>query len=256
MNDGIIIKKFLEEIGLQDKSIRIYIFLLNFGPQPVSVIAKKIKAKRSSCYGYIGKLKEKGFVAENIQNGVTFITPTKFEYILNRFEEEIYNNYEKRKNQIKYLRNIETKLDQRKVKIDRPEIKVFTGKEALRSIYEISLTGKYIMAYFSASYDLEDQLVDDWHTKERTRKEIPIKILLPETIEGLEFASVKKLSKEVKTISKHKFPFHGVTLITDKNILMYSADDKIGVSIKSEYLSNNQAKIFDLIWDLTKNSYE
>lgn len=44
-----IIKKFLGNSGIDDKCINMYLFILEFGDQPISVIAKEIGAKRSSC---------------------------------------------------------------------------------------------------------------------------------------------------------------------------------------------------------------
>lgn len=194
-------------------------------------------------------------MSEENRDGVLYVSPIKLEYVLNRIEEEMYKDFKEKSNQIKHIRKSADLFNRTKLKLKKPKIKTYTGKTALRSIYEESLTGDFMTAYFSASYNENEKVVDDWHTKERVSRRIPIRILVPETIEGTEFASKAALLKEVKVISKSNFPFHGVMIITDKNILMYSADDLTGVSIESAYLAENQLRIFDLIWNLTENKY-
>lgn len=256
MENKIILKNFLRDRGIEGKCVDMYLFILEFGDQAISVIAKEIGAKRSSCYGYLDKLKKQGFVSEENRNGVLYVSPVKLEYVLNRIEEDLYKSFKETNSQIKHLRKSSNLFNRTKLRLEKPKIKTYTGENALRSIYEESLTGELMAGYFSASYVGKDKEIDDWHTKERVSRNIPVRILIPETNEGIEFASKKVFLKEVKIVSRAMFPFHGTMVITNKHILMYSADDSVAVSIESSYLAENQMRIFDLIWDLTERNYE
>lgn len=256
MNNNLVIKKVLAEAGLNENCINIYLFLLSFGAQPVSVIANKIKIKRSTCYGYIEKLKKDGFVSEDMKDGFSSIRPIKFEHILNRIEEDLYTNYEKKKNQISHLRSIEANFNSPNIKLDKPEVNLFSGDKALRSIYEESLAdGNLIRCYYephNGSYLLDD----NWHTNNRVSKGIYIKVIVPKSNKTKTYYSTDKDYTDIRVIASELFPFNGVTLVTNNKILMFSIMDNVGISIESSYLAQNQAKIFDLIWNLTGDNNE
>ena len=141
----------------------------------------------------------------------------------------------------------------------RPKVQLFNGDEALKNIYEISLSSKHMFAYFEpwpkdTGKHLRD--IDDWHTEERVRRKISVQIIIPDTNEGKSFAAVKKGLKEVIVIPASEFTHKDLTLITDTHVLIFSHADKIGIAIESLQIAKNQQAIFKLAWKGAKQLSE
>lgn len=81
----------LQAIGLNEKESRIYLILLQLGPQPVSIIAQKIGMNRSSCYAILEKLLKKGYIEKLIQEKNTNYRAVKPHFILDQLKTKQYD---------------------------------------------------------------------------------------------------------------------------------------------------------------------
>lgn len=73
----------LKQIGLNRKEAIIYTILLEIGSQPISVIAKKAKINRTTCYKVVEDLKKKGLISSFNKNSTTFITAEPVSTLMN-----------------------------------------------------------------------------------------------------------------------------------------------------------------------------
>lgn len=101
------IVKALSKFNIKKNSIIVFTLLLKVGPQPVSFISKKLKIKRTTCYGYLAQLKKEGFIHEEIRGKIKFFIPIKFSFLLDSLEEKIHIEFEETKNKLTHLREIE-----------------------------------------------------------------------------------------------------------------------------------------------------
>jgi sugar-specific transcriptional regulator TrmB len=82
----------LKQLGLKDQEIEAYMFLLREGESSVPKIAEKLKVQKSSAYFLIEKLKNKGFVYEQIRgkhNLISIDDPKKLKYLMEEKERSI-----------------------------------------------------------------------------------------------------------------------------------------------------------------------
>lgn len=79
------VKNFLEELGLSEKEIELYIEALRYGMQTGSTFAKKTGIARSSVNFLFDQLVQKGLATKEVRNKTTYfsaLSPESIEYIL------------------------------------------------------------------------------------------------------------------------------------------------------------------------------
>src|SRR3989339_1115358 len=120
----------LKELGFDEKEAMIYIALLELGPSPVAMIAKKTSIKRTCIYYDLEQLKEKGYISEIIENKKKKFIAEDPEKIKTIFQQRV-----ERLNQIiPDLTNLAT------TNITKPSVRYFVGKEGLKTMYMDSLS--------------------------------------------------------------------------------------------------------------------
>lgn len=245
----------LEGVGWPKQDAKIYITLLELGSQPASIIANHLKRNRVTTYHALDRLVQKKVVEKSFGKYGAYFKAKSPDIILQQLLEQ--------KNKVVSDLNYEIKgfewllpflNEYKRTDALRPRVQFFHDKP-LKEVYRLSLEAKSMQAYFQPwPKDQEEELnvLDDWHTQERVKLKIPIKIIIPKTKEGTAFAAIKKDLKETLIVPANLFPFKDVTIITEQRILIFSQAEKLGVSIESKHLADNQKAIFNLVWEGTK----
>jgi sugar-specific transcriptional regulator TrmB len=241
------IKQFLSKFEIDSPSSLIFELLLTHNELKVSEISKLTKLNRTSCYKYIEILEKNKLVQSYKKNGITRVFLENLDRIHLNFENRVEETYRSSMNQIDHFSKIISHLNQNKSQFHEPEVLFFKGNNALKDIYDLSFNTKKMVAYFDPWTDHTNASIDEWHKNERMRRQIPIRILVPDSLHGREFAKVKAKYKRSKLCDK--LNFSGMKLVTDDQILNYSDPEKMGVCIKSKFLAQNELAIFDKIWN-------
>lgn len=247
--------------GLQwtDEEASLYVTLLELGPQPASVVANHLERNRVTVFHALKRMAKKGLVRTSPhQSGVRF-QATEPARLLRRYEEERDERMADIQRGVKTLDSLVPHLEAISAKdVVRPRVQLFHGDNALKEIYSLSLTGKEMFAYFAPWSPATDKRlldIDNWHTRERVARKIPVKIITPDTEEGRSFASISAELKEIRLVPKALFPHQDITLITDRHMLIFSLGEHLGIAIESSYIAANQRAIFTLAWQgATKHS--
>jgi sugar-specific transcriptional regulator TrmB len=235
-----------------DDEASLYVALIELGPQPASVVAKHVDRPRVTVFHALERMAKKGMVRTSPHPSGTRFHATEPSALVRRMEEEHAKREAEGRLRLRTLESLVPQLEAIGAKdAVRPRVQVFHGENALKDIYALSLLGKEMYAYFSPwSSETEKNLraIDDWHTAERVKKKIPVKIIIPDTREGKAFAAVSKDGKNVRLVPHDLFPHQDVTLITDTHFLLFSVKDGLGIAIESAYVAANQRAIFTLAW--------
>jgi len=245
----------LEGLEWTKQEATLYVTLLQFGMQPASVVARHLKKNRITVYHALERLVQKKIIESSLSKNGVYYNAKAPHLLLQQFTEQKKKMMHHFDNDIESLHWLAPFLDGLKL-IDpiRPRVQLFHD-DALRQIYKLSLEAKSMVAYFQPwPKDKESPLneIDDWHTQERIRLKIPIKIIIPKTKEGLAFAAIKKELKETVVVSANLFPLQDVSIVAGSRILIFSSQEKLGISIESRHLANNQRAIFNLAWEGAK----
>ena len=245
----------LKGLDWTKQEAELYIALLQLGHQPASVIAQRTTKNRITTYHALERLADKGIIERVAGKGANNYQAKAPKLILQQLEEKRRKHSQEMIHQIESLNWLMPFLGKLEpAEPIKPKVQLFYS-EGLKEIYRISLEAKTMAAYFQPWNKKEEvhlNQIDDWHTKERVKRKIPVRIIIPKTKAGKEFASIKKELKQSITVSEELFPFQDITIITDEHILIYSQKEKLGISIESKQLAKNQQAIFNLAWEGAK----
>ena len=117
-------KSVLEELGLSEGEIKVYLALLKLGAIPVSKIKEETNLHRTTIYDFLEKLINKGLVSYVIKNNVKYYGATHPEKLMEFLNEK--------QNHLKQVLPELVKLTE----FNREEVKVevYKGKEGLKTV--------------------------------------------------------------------------------------------------------------------------
>jgi sugar-specific transcriptional regulator TrmB len=234
----------LKKLGFSENEARIYLATLELGEASVARIAQKARMKRTTVYGLMESLRERGLI-KVIRNGnKTFYRaedPRKLEEITAesaRIAQSILPS----------LLAVANFIDQ------KPKMLYFEGIEGIKDLYRETL--KYprsrIHAWLSeGSFQSEGDWFDDAYRPKRKELKIFTQAILPETA-------------STRAYHKHDQPdFHltrldsSGTLSIESDILIFgthsiailSWEEMTGVLIESKKIHDTLRSIFSVHWD-------
>ena len=236
------IKKTLQDSGLNERQIRIYLACLELGSASVQKISQKAGVARSTVYEILDSLKEKRFVNSFMKKRVRYFSAEDPTQIVRLAEQKTKN-----------LKNILPQLQAMVGKTrKRPTVRFYQGKEQIKLILEELLDEADHILSFNSAEDLYRELgkyFSDF-VKRRIKKKISVRAILSNSKKARER---KKLDlKELRTTkivpATHKF--QGQSMIWKDKIAMFSfVNEFVCIVIESKELVDMQRAIFENLWD-------
>ncbi len=165
------ILEYLKEAGLSKNEAKIYKALVEYGPSAIGPVSIRTKIHRRNVYDSMQSLNEKGFVSWIIKNNRKQFEAVSPKRVLDIFEEK--------KQKFSSL----MPLLSRKQRINPPTVKVYTGMEGRKIIFEDKLESKGEQLVLGA-HSPQDRItlyLKNYH-KRRIAKKIPLKMLFTEKI--------------------------------------------------------------------------
>lgn len=237
------IKPILEEYGLSEKEIKIYTTLLSIGSSKVNEIARKAELIRTTTYDLLKTLKEKGLVSFTNLNNKLYFQATAPERIIGLLEE-------KKKKIISIL----PELKKLHLEISNmPAIKMYEGKEGIKSVYQDILNEKKSLSSISNTHFIFNVLpffVPNF-IRSRIKNKIHLKLLNEKTEESLELMKKKdkKELRETRFIQELKEMAITEYIYGDKVAIMNTnPNDPVGILIKNKDFAKTQQLLFNLLW--------
>ena len=242
----------MENIGLKEKEIKVYIALLKEGSSLANQLAKKTNILRSSIYDYLDILLEKGFVSYAIKSGKKYFQAVAPQKILDDFGE-------RKKKEEEILKKIVPKLTQMQNTFGKKTfVEIFESKEGMKTVFSRILKEKpkelLVFGSSGVGYKLLPYFLEHWHN-ERIKKKIKMKIIYNAKSEAqkrikegpsLKFSEVKFLSEEHVSITG--------TLIYNNKVLLtiWNKESPLAISIESEDINESYRDNFNLLWKIAK----
>ncbi len=247
MNQEII--SILEDIGLSEKEVAVYLALLQLGEETASRISEIAKLNRITTYTLLKSLQEKGFCSVFEKNKVQYFKPLKPEHIMGLLEEK--------KDKIKTI--VPLLKQKEKTVSEKPEVMLFEGKKGILSALNIiindSKKNKEVLGY--GNFTIADRLIEYesiYWRKTRIINKIKMKAVI-NTKKGTEvhkeikdygkFTQIKELKELEKTTS--------YSLISKNYVGIIAGEGELhGVLIKDKAIVEKEKFIFDLLWRQAK----
>jgi sugar-specific transcriptional regulator TrmB len=235
---------FLEEAGLTNSEVRIYISLLEKGSARAGEISRNTGIHRRSVYDSIERLIQKGLVSYIKTNNRHYYEAAPPEKLL-----ELLKEKEENLNQMLPELKLLQKLSEGK-----KEVLFFRGKPAIKTVFDDQIKeGKEILILGDAVNVSE--IVKYYFThfdKERLEKKIKVRMLFDESARKEEYLKKIPLS-ELKFIKKGSKSSVSTNIYADKiSIIMWEENPK-AILITEPALAQSFRSYFEFIWDLAKS---
>jgi len=237
----------LKSIGLNEKEAKIYISLIKLGPQPVSVIAKKISMNRSSCYNLLDKLRQKGVVEKVIQENNMLFRSVEPGHVLDQLKGKRYELDSQIQNLGLVLKDFNELKSGYEVK---PRVIFFQDETGLQNVLEDTFSSSEPLRCYASLDELSSMLPNYMprYYKKRIKQKLRVRALYPATKKSFLHKKRDKIELRQSKLIPKEFDFHLDIMVYDNKVVMTSLKEKFGVSIESKEMADAQKKIFDLIW--------
>ncbi|MBT4384988.1 hypothetical protein HOD30_04555 [Candidatus Peregrinibacteria bacterium] len=236
------LKNILIGIGLTEKETSVYLAALEIGESTASDIAQRAKLNRVSTYDILEKLMKRGFISAYIKNRIKHFAATDPDLIFTDIEKKCQN-----------LKGALPELHRIHGKTKHPRILYFEGAEAIKKVYEDTLTAKTEILNYANSKLIRDfwPAYDEEYVKERVKKKIYLRGIAPSDPTGESLVQENKTSyREIRLIKAGPFTFSNeINIYDDKvSIISFGENEVLGMIIESKEIANTQRAIFMMAW--------
>lgn len=246
---------YLQEFGLNDKEITIYLTLLKSGPSTIMDLARKTDIKRSTTHNNVEELIKKGLVSQTNHGERRMVVaenPEKLKFLLEQRKWEVSRLETNMDEIVKEIFQIVPKAREN----THVDVKYYTGKEGTSLIYRDAFAAKELRSYvnLTAASKIFPENSAIYLNSQKKNRNLKVKELIDNSDESI------KIAKHYEKNSNFNFKISSKPLnLTTIDTLLYDGkvafinfrDDSItGTVIDNNDYYNNNVVIFDLIWDL------
>ncbi len=236
----------LEEIGLDNRSQRTYLALMELGVASVQTLAKQAGLERTGVYGILRALAELGLVSESTlgkKRAFTAESPLKLLAIQRRRTDA--------------LTAVMPELQSHWNTTDlRPKQRLYEGAEGMRTVLEDTLTvrSKELLGILSAK-DLFHAVGERWfegYTKKRIDTGLKLRVVRSKEREvGKRWPSGKQFNRELRW-SPESLVFTTTIYVYDNKVAILSTKrENFGLIIESDEYAQTQRLLFEALWQLS-----
>lgn len=230
----------LEDIGLTNAEIKVYLALLELGTSTAGPILEKTGLHNSVVHMTLNKLIEKGFVSF-VKEGKKHVYQAANPKHIIEYINEKRERFEELLPQL---------LATQQIAKEKPEITVFRGTKGIRELlYELlEAGGKEHHTFGSTKKSL--MMGDAWwvaYHKKRAKKGIKAKLLFNESLKFWK-AEIKYPKSEVRYTKAGFEPLTETIIRNDKIGLIIWSDKPIGILIHQKEAAVSYDEFFQMMW--------
>jgi len=252
------INKILKNLGFSALEIKTYIWLLEMGAVTAGQLAKKLGMPRSSLYGFLKRLQEKGVVVQSLRMGVKTFSAEKPEKINLLFQQKIESL---EKNQ-QLFQGILPQLRQKQggVLVD-PKFQLFEGEEGVKNILkDMLLYSNLKTRAFWPIKSMIDILGSDFFrylNKRRIKSNLSTRAIWPRSqvvdVKKHPYLGVDSEFKREIRIAPPKVNFTlGYWLYGYRAAFISSRKESFGFIIESREFVEMLTTQFEVLWNMSK----
>lgn len=247
--------KVLEEIGLTQGEIKVYLALLKLGSTRTGKLSAIAKVSSSKVYKILDRLERKGLAGHVLKGEIKYFVAMKPERILDYLDE-------KQKNLDKKREVIENILPKLKKQYEFPEKKseatIYDGFKAVTNFFrnildELKPGGTYyiIGANYGENYPELRRFFYKHHQK-RGSKKIKVKMLANHDERG-KLEKTTMVRAEIRYLPQYLISNMEVVFYKNKVFIALFTKDPKGILIESEEAVKNFRTYFNAFWKIAKS---
>lgn len=242
------IKEVLEEIGLSEKEVDVYLALLKLGEASASRVSEIANLNRVTSYVLLKSLSEKGFCSIYTKNNIQHFKPIK--------PEQIIGLLEGKKDKIKVIMPL--LKEQEGAVSEKPEVSMFEGRKGVVTMLELMLkqagNNKLVLAYgnLTIAEKIMEYEVLHWR-KKRLSKEIQMNIVV-DSIKEFEPKKEKLWQKLSKWKENKELANLEIFVMISGDLISYTTfkGDVMSIMIKNKEIAEKERFNFNNLWGRSK----
>ena len=246
------LQNVLQNIGLNQKEITVYLSALELGTQPASVISRRVKIPRNTTRFILDKLVDKGLIDKSIKANTQLYTPEEPKNLINLLERQRVDNNAKIDDKITQLSEVMAELEsQYRPESTKPKVTFYEGDDGLVKVYDDTLTSTETIRSYASFDGMHGGLPDyfkDYYQK-RAGNEIFIRSIHPNTeLARLKTKNNKNEWRDSRLIPADKYDFNPEIQFYDNKVVITSWKEKLGIIIESQEIFQAMTVAFELAW--------
>lgn len=254
----------LLEIGLSEKEATMYITLLRYGTQTITLLGRKAGFNRGTAYVILHALLNKGLAIKSHKAKVQYFSPLNPKQLISYLDhknQEINLQKEKIQSMMGQFTAIINPLS------SKPKVQFFDGIEGARQVLEDTLTSKdKTLRAFLSIFDISELLGPDFfdeYTTKRVKKGYKLnairtlekdRLAMAQYTHSKRYMTSKKERREIRYVADElAFPIT-MYMYDDKLAVISSKAENFALIIESKELAGMQKNLFQLIWSSSQRS--
>ncbi len=236
----------LEDLGLTEGEIKVYLALLQLGSTTAGPILSKAKLQNSVVHRALNSLIEKGLI--------NYIQEGKRKIYQATDPENFYHFMDEKKRR---FTEILPELKQKQLSLqNQTNATIYKGKRGINEVYHILIALK-AKEYntFGGGYNCEQLMGTHWwknfHTQ-RIENKLPARQIFDETVRGFGNELRKKPISQVRFIDQEFAQFQETIIIDDYVAISVFTENPYAFLIKDKIVAEGYKKYFELLWKIAK----
>ena len=238
--------EILEDIGLTNGEIKIYLALLELGEINAGPIKKKTQLQNSVVHLCLNNLIQKGLV--------NYVEKGKRKYYRATNPEHLIDFLKEKERRLKEI--LPSLIEKQKEKLNY-EVHIYEGEKGLKAIHEDILKDLkkgeefMILGAPKQAHDKFEPYFLDFHKR---RLKIGIKLRGIYKQEAKEYAKLREKMKltQVRYLPKSLESPMWITIYKNKTILLVVSEILLGIVIENGTIAKNFKEYFELVWRIAK----
>jgi len=248
----------LTSLGVNQEESEIYGLLLESGPLPAGKLASRLGCPRSSLYGVLARLQDRGLVNQSLRHGIKVFAAQDPSTVLLLFQTRIE---ELKSAQSSYKRLLPALLSRSPSALIAPRFQVYEGGEGLKSVLQDMLLYNDIdtaaLWPIQSMVDILSPQFFRYLNKERIRNRLFTRAIWPanqivSTKDHPYLGSGPEFHREIRIAPANMNFSMGYWIYADKVAFLASRRESFGFILQSRELVELQTAQFDVLWQLSR----
>jgi sugar-specific transcriptional regulator TrmB len=243
------IKEKLKSVGLEPKEAEIYLAILGLGKSTIAGISRKCPVKRTTIYGYLENLLQKGLIFKTIDKKRVFYCPEEPEKIKGSLDKQ-KRALEEKKHKVDQI--IPELLSLYSGGFEKPKISFYEGRDGIKEIYWKMLnTSKTVYNIFSPEnfFNLFSPIENHQLMMALYNNGGLMRSLIEESTQPIEELKNKEYHKFTRTKKLPAgFKFETDLLVSGEITALISFKNLIGVIIEDKAIAELQKNLINNLW--------
>lgn len=234
-------EKQLQELGLTNNEIKIYLALIELGSLIAGKISRKTGIHRRTVYDAMERLIEKGLVSYIVKNNRKYFEAVNPQRLLTLVEEKK-----------EAIKEILPKLEQQfNFKKEKQETLFFKGKLGVKSAFEDQIEESKEILIYGAS-PLAYKILRFYfphYDRRRIEKKIKVKLIFDSSSRD----KIKKIPlAEIRYLPKDYASPTATNIYGNKVMIVLWSEDPIAILIHQKEIADSYRKYFNILWNAAK----